>query len=189
MGSGDADAMSTLRPEDIIRRGGTVTGRMLRDAMSPDPRAFRAGRGIRVRRNVAGQTVISLKHDRRVPKIVRLYGRVLSSLEQQTNIWFYAMEKVVNVNWSIGPSGWQPPGVPGEFDALNLAEMHNTGSGTHGTISDPYSEANGLNIEQLPGNFRLRPIPDGSIVQVFEVGGAGGLGMYFDRPNAVDGTC
>ncbi len=73
------------------------------------------------------------------------------------------------------PTQWQATSRTGS--ARNLLEAANVTSGTQG---------NGVNNAQLPAGFKLRPVPPGTFVLIYNVPGAG---YWFAYENGVDGTC
>lgn len=114
----------------------------------------------------------------------RYYGPIVckvnghSALDANGNRWLYEVTEV-----QFDDDTTATPVVAGfaHLRVVNLAEFGNNAT-----------KESGLDIANLPGSFRLQPIPSGTLVDVFVAptsDATNRLVAYFNRPGEFDGDC
>lgn len=109
------------------------------------------------------------------------FAEITGSTVLSANRWLYQWREasLTAVHGFVGSDAGRSSALG---DAVNLAEAHNDGSGVEG---------NGVDLEDLPETFTMRPIPVGSVVLIRGPYRAttGVAQWVFDRVNAIDGPC
>ena len=166
---------------DYIRRGATLTGRQLRDAIRQAGATPRGGRGI----NVVGSGPYATirQSGRQWSRRVQLFLRIGAPTSAGDNQWTYEWPEMRKTGPGYG--GWQikPNGRTHDSHgpAYNFAEEMNSSSGVQG---------NGVNLDDLPGTFTLQPVPNGRIVLATILTFTDGTKeVWFDQDNGIGGAC
>ena len=167
---------------DYIRRGATLSGRKLRDAIRQAGATPTGGRGI----NVVGSGPYATirQSGRQWSRRVQLLIRIGASASVGDNQWVYDWVEV-RKNGS-GYAGWEPKPAgrthASHGVAYNFAEEMNSSSGVQG---------NGVNVDDLPGTFALQPVPDGrpllAVILTFAADST--KEVWFDQDNGIGGEC
>lgn len=176
-----------MSANDPINRNRPMFGEDLNEALKNAGPRIVGGAGLAVQSN--NRQVVATPRDRKPQRRVQWDGRVVSSTFVAPNQWTYTVRE--RIKTAPGYGGWTDRPNGRMVMGFHRAEDINSGSGVQG---------HGVNIDNLPGDFATKPLPDGLAVLVTEVslrtvsGGIGGgpevtKEYWIDSMNGIDGTC
>lgn len=174
----------TRRPSDIIRRGATITGRQLLNAIESTAVVPFGGRQILVTGSGPQATIRQAGHQI-IPKGgKKQYALLVDSFQFAANRWDYGWKEAAigagNV-WTVKAGGLSSTQA-GVLKARNFAEVNNT------TLKALY----GVALSSLTATITVKPIatPPSQPVEITtqDVPG-GGLACWFEALNPLEVTC
>lgn len=164
--------------DNLIKRGSTLTGSKLLEAIKAATGKVVGGRGIRVN-TINRDTVVSLKgHPILGGGGLIFFAVITSSIPiGDTNRWLYIWaEAIVD---EVG-SSWEPLAGGRTGEAFNTAEHLNT----------PNRAFGGVDLDALPGDVEVLPVQDGQAVPMAEVTDIDGdIKYWFHMMNGAQPSC
>ncbi len=179
------------RGADRLRRGARFTGSLLKRILIEERPSITGAPGVAVH---SGNTRFALRGRREGGRTTTVIWAVIDDNRVVgANRWSYGFREMIKREPGYG--GWRVRSDPGALNsnvigrAYNFIEVGNDGQGVEG---------NGVNVDNLPATFTVRPLPNGIVVPIFilsfTIGSPPGVQFLhepwiFPFPSPIDGIC